>query len=83
MLRSVPRQGPSPTPTRIREILAAIRITGRDVPAVFAPRRAGDPPMLYADSLLARERLGFLPELSDIDTIIRTAAPSFRIEHRL
>jgi UDP-arabinose 4-epimerase len=84
LLRSVPCQGPSPTPTRIREILAAIRrITGRDVPAVFAPRRAGDPPMLYADSSLARERLGFLPGLSDIDTIIRTAAPSFRIEHRL
>jgi len=37
---------------------------------------------LYADSSLARERLGFVAALSDIDTIIRTAAPSFRIEHR-
>ena len=84
MLRSVPCQGPSPTPTRIREILAAIPwITGLDVPAVFEPRRAGDPPALHADCLLARDRLGFVPALSDIDTIIRTAAPSFRIEHRL
>jgi hypothetical protein len=39
--------------------------------------------MLYADSSLARERLGFVAALSDIDPIIRTAAPSFRIEHRL
>jgi UDP-arabinose 4-epimerase len=38
--------------------------------------------MLYSDSSLAPERLGFVPALSDIDTIIRTAAPSFWIEHR-
>jgi UDP-arabinose 4-epimerase len=38
---------------------------------------------LYADSSLARERLGFVPVLSDIDTVIRIAAPAFRVEHRL
>ncbi len=67
----------------IREVLAAIRrITGHAVPTVFQPRRAGDPPMLYADSSLARERLGFVPALSDLDTIIRTAAPSFQLDVR-
>ena len=41
----------------VREILqAAERVVGRSVPARFAPRRAGDPPMLIADPGLARRR---------------------------
>jgi UDP-arabinose 4-epimerase len=64
--------------TSIRQVLDAInRVTARSVPVVFEPRRRGDPAALYADSEFARERLGFTPQLSDIDTIIRTAAPSF------
>ena len=35
------------------------------------------PPILVADATLASERLGFATQLSDIDTIIRTAAPFF------
>jgi UDP-arabinose 4-epimerase len=46
------------------------------------PRRPGDPPVLYADTNWARQRLGFRPQLSDIDTIIATAAPSFGLEVR-
>ena len=62
----------------IRAILKAIRrVTARDVPIVVAPRRTGDPPALVADPDLARQRLGFSTLLSDIDTIVRTAAPSF------
>jgi UDP-arabinose 4-epimerase len=62
----------------IREILSAIdRLTHRPVPTLVSPRRAGDPPMLYADPSLARARLGFEARLSDIDTIVRTAAPGF------
>jgi UDP-arabinose 4-epimerase len=64
--------------TSIHEILAAIkRITGRDVPIVIKPRRAGDPPALFANPSLARTRLGFVAEVSDIDTIVRSAAPCF------
>jgi len=67
----------------IREILATIsRVTKHDVPITVEPRRAGDPPVLFADASLARERLGFVAELSDIDTIIRTAAPFFGLEVR-
>jgi UDP-arabinose 4-epimerase len=64
--------------TSIREVLDAIgRLTSRQVPIVVAPKRPGDPPILVADSTLASRQLGFEARLSDIDTIIRTAAPSF------
>jgi UDP-arabinose 4-epimerase len=64
--------------TSIRELLDAIgRLTSRPVPIFVAPKRPGDPPTLVADSTLAFKRLGFVATLSDIDTIIRTAAPSF------
>ncbi|MDX8433801.1 MULTISPECIES: UDP-glucose 4-epimerase GalE [Mesorhizobium] len=62
----------------IREILETVaRMTARPVPVVYRPRRPGDPAELYADPSLAREQLGFVAELSDIDTIVRTAAPFF------
>ena len=64
--------------TSIREVLEAIgRLTARPVPTVVAPKRPGDPPILIADSTLASKRLGFVAQRSDIDTIIRTAAPTF------
>ncbi|MCK3779243.1 UDP-glucose 4-epimerase GalE [Ensifer sesbaniae] len=69
--------------TSIRQVLEAIdRVTGRQVPVQMLPRRPGDPPVLYADTSRARQRLGFRPALSDIDTIIRTAAPGFGLEVR-
>ncbi|WVT72860.1 UDP-glucose 4-epimerase GalE [Sinorhizobium chiapasense] len=69
--------------TSIRQVLEAInRVTGRRVPVQMLPRRPGDPPVLYADTSRARQRLGFRPALSDIDTIIRTAAPGFGLEVR-
>lgn len=65
----------------IRQILDAIaRVTNHEVPVEFHPRRRGDPPALYADPTLARETLGFLPRHSDLDTIVRTAAPAFGLE---
>jgi UDP-arabinose 4-epimerase len=64
--------------TSIREVLDAIRrLTAHPVPIAIKPRRPGDPPILVADPTLASERLGFTTQLSDIDTIIRTAAAFF------
>lgn len=69
--------------TSIYEILAAVRrVTGQEVPFVVNARRPGDPPALVADIALARQRLDFEPLFSDIDTIIRSAAPSFGLELR-
>jgi UDP-arabinose 4-epimerase len=69
--------------TSIRQILeATARLTGRSVPVRMQPRRAGDPPALYADPAQAAEKLGFRAVHSDLDTIIRTAAPGFGLEAR-
>lgn len=62
----------------VREIVAAIaRITGRHVPLVERPRRPGDPARLVADPRRAEAILQFRPEMSDIPTILRDAAPWF------
>ncbi len=58
----------------VREILGAIQAeTGREVPHVVKPRRAGDPTYLVADPSAARATLNFKPAHSDLATIIRTA----------
>jgi UDP-arabinose 4-epimerase len=65
----------------IREVLETIaKVTGRNVPIEVRPRRAGDPPSLFADPTFAREALGFTPLHSDLGTIVRTAAPFFGLE---
>ncbi|NKK73884.1 UDP-glucose 4-epimerase GalE [Rhizobium leguminosarum bv. viciae] len=67
--------------TSVREILEAIhRASGREVPVRYRSRRAGDPPILFANTARAKVELGFAPVFSDIDTIIRTAGPTFGLE---
>ena len=61
-------------PTSVREILDAVeKVTGLPVPAEKAPRRAGDPPSLYADNTKAREGLGWEPQHMDIESTIASA----------
>jgi len=67
--------------TSVREILEAIhRASGREVPVRYRSRRIGDPPILFANTARAKAELGFVPVFSDIDTIIRTAGPTFGLE---
>lgn len=67
----------------IREVLRTInQVTGQHVPIAIGQRREGDPPALYADARLAHQILGFQPEYSDLETIVRTAAPFFGLEVR-
>lgn len=48
----------------VRQVVEeARRVTGREIPAVEAPRRAGDPPVLVASSERIRAELGWKPEL--------------------
>jgi len=63
----------SGTGTSIGEIMAAFEQLGWPVPHQFKPRRAGDPAQLVASNAAAREALGWLPQHSDVATIIRTA----------
>ncbi len=58
----------------VLQVKAAIeRVTGKRVPVAWASRRAGDPPALYSDTRLAKRLLKFVPQSSDLDTIIETA----------
>jgi UDP-glucose 4-epimerase len=61
-------------PTSVRAILESIeRITGRRVPYEPAPRRDGDPAVLFATSARIRRELGWTPQFEDVDTIVETA----------
>lgn len=55
-------------------IKKAEEVLGISVPHSFGPRRAGDPEILVADVTRIRENLDWTPRLSDLDTLIRTAA---------
>ncbi len=58
----------------VREVIAAVqRESGRAVPHEDAPRRAGDPPALIAAPGRAAVLLGWVPEHSALETIVRTA----------
>ncbi|MBM3736883.1 MAG: UDP-glucose 4-epimerase GalE [Acidobacteria bacterium] len=58
----------------VRQVLGAVeQVTGRPVPFVERPRRAGDPAVLIADSGRARRMLGWTPTHSSLEQIIGTA----------
>lgn len=54
-------------------IQTAARVTGKDVPLTYAPRRAGDPASLVADASLAKKTLGWQPKYTDLNQIIQHA----------
>lgn len=60
---------------------AAGKAVGRPVPVAYGPRRAGDPPALYASATRARSHLGWSPRFVDIDEIVATAAAWFKRQH--
>ncbi|MEU9802697.1 UDP-glucose 4-epimerase GalE [Streptomyces sp. NPDC051000] len=58
----------------VREVVDTVRrVTGREIPAVVAPRRPGDPAVLVASARTARERLGWTPTRSDLTNIVTDA----------
>ena len=58
----------------VKEVIEAARkITGKNIEARVAPRRAGDPSKLVADARKAREVLGWKPKFPEIETIIESA----------
>ena len=52
---------------------AARKITGRAIPVEIAPRRAGDPPVLYACADKAIRTLGWKPQYQDVELMIAHA----------
>jgi UDP-glucose 4-epimerase len=58
----------------VREVVeAARRVTGHPIPAEVAPRRPGDPAALVASSARARDLLGWVPAVADLDRIVADA----------
>lgn len=58
----------------VREVVEACRaVTGHPIPAVAAPRRAGDPAVLIASSDAAKAELGWRPHRTDLTTIVGDA----------
>jgi UDP-glucose 4-epimerase len=63
----------------VREILdAARRVTGKNIGIKEGPRRAGDPPRLFADPALVQRELGWRAQITDLDAIIASAWNWFR-----
>ena len=57
----------------VQEVVTGVRrISGRDFPVEYAPRRAGDPAAVWADSRKAERELGWKAQY-DLETILRTA----------
>ncbi len=57
----------------VKEMLdTARKITGKEIPADFVERRPGDPATLVASSALAREKLGWIPKHSDVQTLLES-----------
>lgn len=58
----------------VNEVIETARkVTGHPIPAVIAPRRAGDPATLIASSEKAKKVLGWKPEHDSLEEIIASA----------
>jgi len=61
-------------PHSVREVIeSAERVTGRPVPWRLAPRRPGDPAVLFAAPNKAHAELHWTPRFADLDSIVGTA----------
>lgn len=65
----------------VRAVLAAVaRVAGCAVPALEAPRRAGDPAILVASAARFMQETGWQPRFGDLDAIVVTAH-AWRVAH--
>jgi UDP-glucose-4-epimerase GalE len=61
-------------PSSVKDVIAAVeRVTGMTLTRRSAPRRHGDPAVLYASAQRIRHDLGWVPMRADLDTIVRDA----------
>jgi len=58
----------------VREVIeSARRVTGHPIPVVEEPRRPGDPAVLIASSEKIGKELGWKPEYTELDAILKSA----------
>lgn len=57
-----------------KEVIAMVKkVSGVDFPVTIAPKRPGDAAIVYADNAKAKQELGFDPQYSNLETIVKTA----------
>jgi UDP-glucose-4-epimerase GalE len=62
------------TPHSVKSVIDTVgRVVGRPVAWESAPRRPGDPAVLYASSDRAQRELGWTPQFADLEVIVRHA----------
>ena len=62
------------TPHSVKSVIDTVsRVVGRPVAWAPAPRRPGDPAVLYASSDRAQRELGWTPRYADLEVIVRHA----------
>jgi UDP-glucose-4-epimerase GalE len=62
------------TPHSVKSVIDTVgRVVGRPVSWESAPRRSGDPAVLYASSDRAQRELGWTPQFADLEVIVRHA----------
>jgi UDP-glucose 4-epimerase len=58
----------------VREVLSTVeKVTGRTLPVVERPRRAGDPVELVASSARARDELEWTPQKASLEQMVSDA----------
>jgi UDP-glucose 4-epimerase len=58
----------------VREVIeSARRVTGHPIPVLEVPRRPGDPAVLIASSEKIGRELGWVPEFTELDAIVKSA----------
>jgi UDP-glucose-4-epimerase GalE len=61
-------------PSSVKDVIAAVeKATGLTVARRPAPRRAGDPAVLFASAARIRRDFGWIPQRPDLDTIVADA----------
>ena len=61
-------------PFSVRDVISSVeRVSGRHVPAEYAPRRPGDPGVLFASSERIRTDLGWRPDYVELDAMVASA----------
>lgn len=64
--------------TSIKDLILSVeRVTGNKIPVVYAQRREGDPAKLVSSNKFAYELLGWKPEYTNIDDIVKSAYKVF------
>ncbi|HZT97580.1 MAG TPA: NAD-dependent epimerase/dehydratase family protein, partial [Chloroflexota bacterium] len=59
--------------TNLQVVEKVKEISGVDFPITRGPRREGDPAILVADATKLTRELGWAPQFSDLDTIVRSS----------